>query len=408
MSKKYLLKHQNKEVLEFEVQNDILDFNTKQDYKHNFANIFRVQNARIINEKFLPLYFSKKANTINQEMQKWLSIRQIPRYRINQRQIFSTLTKKARLNIDEYLNKTLALSINDSYFISPLYKNYDWEKVNLYKNDIDKSLMKVAFLGKEKYIDKGLILSPEFTTGGSLNKAWNKKNDKFYLYKGNGRKIIDNRLDKNKIIVYGTKEAFGEFYMAQIAKIMNFPCVEYDLKTFYNNLVCVCESFTNENEGFVAMSNFIIDKRLKMYFDKNTWQDIMIFDGLIANLARNYTNFGFIINNNTNELLRPAPLFDNGFSLFNLLKENQLRDIENAVFKWKSFFGVPILKQFFTFLQKRHIEGLERLSTFHFIRHSEFNLNEEWLESIENYLQNIAKKGLKQLVLSKNHLNITL
>ena len=41
--------------------------------------------------------------------------------------------------------------------------------------------------------------------------------------------------------------------MAQIADVMGFEYVPYDLKEFHGQIVSSCPIFTNENEGYAPM-----------------------------------------------------------------------------------------------------------------------------------------------------------
>ena len=45
--------------------------------------------------------------------------------------------------------------------------------------------------------------------------------------------------------------------------------------------------------------------------------DMLILDALIFNTDRHFGNFGFLVDNKTNQIVAPAPLFDHGNSLFN-------------------------------------------------------------------------------------------
>ena len=45
--------------------------------------------------------------------------------------------------------------------------------------------------------------------------------------------------------------------------------------------------------------------------------------------------------------------------------------------------------------KKHHKTNLERLSEFSFQKHPEFNLSDEWLDSIESCIRNRAKMALK-------------
>ena len=133
-------------------------------------------------------------------------------------------------------------------------------------------------------------------------------------------------------------------------------------------------------------------------FTKDKLDDILFFDALIYNGDRHLSNFGMIINNDTLEILRPAPIFDNGFSVINYLMESELDNIDEALKDKKSFFGYSFDEQLSASVQKRHYDGLKKLSTFTFTRHPEFNLDEKWLVAIEKHIQKRANKALDYLI----------
>ena len=47
-------------------------------------------------------------------------------------------------------------------------------------------------------------------------------------------------------------------------------------------------------------------------------EDMLVFDAIICNTDRHYGNFGVLVDNKTNTIAAPAPLFDHGNSLFSL------------------------------------------------------------------------------------------
>ena len=47
----------------------------------------------------------------------------------------------------------------------------------------------------------------------------------------------------------------------------------------------------------------------------DAYSDMMVFDSIIINRDRHLGNFGMLVDNNTGEYLKPAPIFDNGYSL---------------------------------------------------------------------------------------------
>ena len=51
-------------------------------------------------------------------------------------------------------------------------------------------------------------------------------------------------------------------------------------------------------------------------------RDMLVFDALIYNEDRHFGNFGLLRNSHTGEVIAPAPLFDNGLSLFSFAMLN--------------------------------------------------------------------------------------
>ena len=130
-------------------------------------------------------------------------------------------------------------------------------------------------------------------------------------------------------------------------------------------------------------------------YDNDKFDDLMVFDALVCNTDRHLGNFGMIIDNNTNKLLRPAPIFDNGLSIMAHIGLDELTQIQKESSKMTGYFNFKFDEQLKLFVQPRHIPNLQKLTEFEFIKHSEFNLGNEWLEPIQAYLQDRAKFALQ-------------
>lgn len=157
----------------------------------------------------------------------------------------------------------------------------------------------------------------------------------------------------------------------------NRKFVEKIIATYANDFNQI---FTNQTYGYLPIYNFLTSNEIKK--DK-------------ADLLN--TIFGMLINNNSLEIIKPAPIFDNGFSIMKFLMETELSNIENAFKDKCSFFGYNFDEQLLLSAEKRHLESLKNLSQFEFIRHSEFNLDEVWLQSIENHIRKRAEKVINYL-----------
>lgn len=392
---KYVLKNKNVDVLTFGIvaKKTPLEMDNllkKETWSQG------IENVKILVPELLPL--DVKPEQIKESLEKWIRHRKIPKNRQFVEKIVSTYKQTGDEQLMDYIDVSLGLSLNDSFWVVPANKNYCWENFNLYNNEFNAALELAAFIGDSEKIE-GIITSPEFTTNGMLKKCWHRDTHRIYLYKGSSQEFAN-----------GGKEAYSEYYMAQVAEVMGFDHVPYDLKTFHNQIVSACPVFTSENEGYVPMYK-VLEKNEKSgqwknlekselvatiikYYDSNKFMDLMLFDSLIFNTDRHLGNFGMMINNDTNELLRPAPIFDNGFSMLNYLTLEEMKDVENWKITKTSEMGYTFDDQMKLFVGNRHAPNLEKLTRFEFKKHPQFNISDEWLEPLQMRIQERAQMAL--------------
>lgn len=384
----YILKNKDIDVLSFEI--------TKKEFKSvltddtDFSQ--KIENIDIIKPELLPINLN--LDNIELNLNLWIKDRKIPENRQFVENIVATYSANGEEQLMDYIDISLGLSLNDSFWIVPANENYQWKDFNLYQNDFSEALEKAAF-GEELQRIQGFTSSPEYTTNGMLKKCWHKENGQIYLYKGASKQYAN-----------GGKEAYSEYYMAQVAEIMGFECVPYDLKEFHGQLVSSCPIFTNENEGYAPMYKLFKTEEWKIlqkaelinaiaeFYAPKKLRDLMLFDALILNPDRHCGNFGMMIDNNTNELLRPAPIFDNGYSMMNFLTLDELKDIKNAKIEKISSFGYSFDEQMKEAVEPRHIANLRKLAQFEFKKHAEFNLGDEWLMPIQAHIQDRANLAI--------------
>ena len=384
---KYILKNKDIDILEFEVTT------IKEEISNTSTQI--IQNLNLIKPNLLPRGITDNDDLQN-ELDSWIRYRKIPKNRQFVENIVATYSAEEKEMLMDYIDVSLGLSLNDSYWITPANKEYKWKDYNLYDNEFSEALQKASF-GEEIKAIKGITSSPEYTTNGMLKKCWHRESDgKIYLYKGSSQEYAN-----------GGKEAYSEYYMAQVAKVLGFDCVPYDLKEFHNQIVSSCPIFTNKNEGFVPIYQFIkndlrphplpmeLANAMAKYYTLEKLQDLLVFDAIIINKDRHQNNFGMIVDNNTGKILRPAPIFDNGFSMINFLIADELKDIENSKMDKISKMDLSFDQQLKIFVQDRHASALEKLQSFTFTRHPKYNLGEEWLQPIEKYINKRATMALE-------------
>ena len=233
--------------------------------------------------------------------------------------------------------------------------------------------------------DKAFSTSPEFTTNGMLRKAWrNIEDDGIYLYKGGTEGAVN-----------AGNEPYSEYYACQIAKAMGLDCIEYDLENWKGILASKCRLFTDINTSFVPISHLIKDRMLKNALDyysslgKEFYDalcSMLVFDAVIYNEDRHFGNFGVLRDNHTGKILKPAPIFDNGLSLFNFAMADDINNLEEYAKTRTTPYGVSFEEVCKAVMGSKQKSQLRRLLNFKFERHPSINLPEERLTAIEKQI----------------------
>lgn len=384
----YFLKNKDKEVVRFALQRGKVEqvFNGERIEE----SVVEIVGLEILNPSMLP--YELRNECTPSTLQKWIKKRKVPKNRAFVDKILNTCI----LNNDlmDYIDISLGFSLNDSYWIVPSECGYQWGDYNLYSNRFDEMLERVAFDGIS-YRASELVTTPEYTTYGALRKCWKNVGDEICLYKASSQAFAN-----------GGKEAYAEFYMAQVAQAMGLECVAYDLKEYHQEIVSVCRLFTSESVGFLPMysclgkeerglKKFDLLKAIQRIYGERALADLMIFDSLIYNTDRHLGNFGMLVSNEDNAFLKPAPIFDNGLCVFNFLSDDELSDIPSALVGKTSKFDLSFTQQMQIFATKEHIPMLENLREFEFVKHPKYNLPNRWLEMIAEFVRERAKEALK-------------
>ena len=118
-------------------------------------------------------------------------------------------------------------------------------------------------------------------------------------------------------------------------------------------------------------------------------------DAIICNTDRHYGNFGVLVDNKTNTIAAPAPLFDHGNSLFSL-GGTDLWDKQKAFDEYARTLLPLAYDDFFaaakSAMKPRHRAMLHKLLDFHFDRRvTRYNLPPNRLKMIEKEVQRRAR-----------------
>ena len=354
------------------------------------ANITKIEEL----QELLPLDLKLSSDGI----MKWLERRVIPKNRTFVEEILRSFGLSIG-NTKGIIDVCKGLSLNDSYWIVPVGFDGKFSDFNLYENRFSEILSLVAYTGVAQS-DAAFSTSPELTTNGMLPKAWRFiEGDGIYLYKGGTSGFANSG-----------KEPFSEFYASQIARMMNIEAVHYDLENWKGILASKCKLFTDIDTAFIPIGRVVKSGGISAvaeYYDKlgsrysDAIRDMLVFDALIYNEDRHFGNFGLLRNNRTGEITAPAPIFDNGISLFSLAMKNDYADIDGyAKTRFPAYPNTTFEGICNSFITRRQIEKLRRLFNFTFKRHPKLNLPEKHLAAIEKHIQKRSSQliGLRNVV----------
>lgn len=332
-------------------------------------------------------FFPLKLEVKNELLLAWIKFRTIPK---NREYVYKILLE-LNLSFDDIegiVSISKSLSLNDCYWIVQEDFNGLFADYNLYDNDFNKTLSILAYTGYGSVKQKGFISSPEFTTNGMLAKAWRKdplKRKGIFLYKSGSKGCANCG-----------NEPYSEFYASQVAQTMGLDVTPYSLAKWKGEVNSICELFSSKEYSFVPIYRLVTeggwDAVLAYYAELGdefyeALLEMIIFDVIIVNVDRHFGNFGLLVDNKTNKIVKPAPIFDNGLSLFYDAMEDDLVRVDDFA-RTKSMKNAG---DFMTFaasiITSREKKKIRKLINFKFEKHPTYNLPAKRLRVIEGFVE---------------------
>ena len=326
-------------------------------------------------------------------LMKWLERRVIPKNRTFVDEILKTL----KLSVNDtkgIIDVCKGLSLNDSYWVLPNGFDGKFSEYNLYENRFSEILSLVAYTGIGQS-NAAFTTSPELTTNGMLPKAWRFiENDEIYLYKGGTSGFANSG-----------NEPYSEYYACQIAEAMGLNAVHYDLENWKGVLASKCKLFTDIDTSFIPIGRIVKTGGLKAvldYYDElgkefsEQLRSMLVFDAVIYNEDRHFGNFGLLRDNHIGEITSPAPIFDNGLSLFNYAMPDDIANLdEYAKTRSPAYGNVSFESICKEVMGKMQLQQLRKLIGFKFERHPKINLPDDRLIAIEKHIEKRIRQFLK-------------
>jgi len=331
----------------------------------------------------------------NSSLLSWIKSRTIPKNRAFVHKVLMELGLSFD-DIEGIVSISKSLSLNDCYWIVQEDFQGTFAEYNLYDNNFNKTLSLLAYTGYGSVKQQGFISSPEFTTNGMLAKAWRKdplKRKGIYLYKGGSKGCANCG-----------KEPYSEFYAYQIAQKMGLDVTPYSLGKWKGDVNSICKLFSSKEYSFVPIYRLVTEggwDAVLAYYQElgdefyEALVDMIVFDVIIINTDRHFGNFGLLVDNSTNKIVKPAPIFDNGLSLFYDAMEDDLERIDEFA-QTKSMKNAGDFMSFATsVVTSREKKKLRKLIGFKFEKSGRYNLSAKRLKIIEAFIQRRVKLLLK-------------
>lgn len=295
----FLLKSKNKDVLTF----------TKEFSEGEYI----VKINEIIEPKLLPVLVKLAPGKETIYFNMWVKNRSISINRYYIKEILRALGFERYDPIDLVLYAK-GLSLNDTYWIQDTEKpGPAWEAINLYQNNFKDSLEYVTFFGHFKSLGGKLQSSAELTLGGMLPKCWRREDGLTYLYKRGTSEYAN-----------AGREPVIETIAYKVGELLGINIAEQQLLHYEGYLCTKSKNFTTISSSFVPAYEYLKDLEPKLWSYEmicdrlglvEELDDMIVFDYIINNTDRHFSNFGVLVDSDTQTITGFAPLFDHGYSL---------------------------------------------------------------------------------------------
>ena len=289
------------------------------------AEITSGGQVRLINERFLPydLYLEAdddidtRLNNLN-NFYHWCASRMLPLDRKYAKDILASIGASQMITDRERAAIALTyrcVSLTDVFWVKESEENISYEEINLYDHPLNEAIVELSLKGRQMTVTND-ELAPDLSTRGCFPKAWVRREEGFVLLKDGGDKAVKR-----------------ELLASAICQCFDFPQVNYEKGFYDGEPVTKSHLVTSKRFSMVSKMAFDIyaanreldtlEECIKV--DAVTYYGMNMVDYLVGNTDRHPENWGFLIDNRTNEAISLYPLMDFNQSFY------QYHTLEGAV-----------------------------------------------------------------------------
>lgn len=311
--------------------------------------------------------FDSAINNIN-NFYHWCATRLLSLDRRYAKEILNSIGAKQAITDKERAQIALSyrcISLRDVYWVREKNDNTTYLDINLYNHSLCDAFVDIALRGKNLTVNNSSLIASDLSTNGLFPKAWIRNSDGFVLLKDGGKEIV-----------------LREHLASEIAKCFTNESVDYKLKQYKDEWVTESKIFTNLKYSILPMEDFDIycanhEINLQAYvkeLDSINYYHMNLIDYLIGNTDRHMGNWGFLIDNNTNEPIRLHPLmdFNHSFNEYDNLEGGRCLTVPGIVSQRKAALEAI-----------QHLGNIKMLNEIPYHLFDEYGLNHEKTMFIE-------------------------
>ena len=192
------------------------------------------------------------------------------------------------------------VSLTDVFWIRRQGEKVTFKELNLYDNPLNEAIVELSLKGRQMTVTNQ-ELAPDLSTKGCFPKAWIREKDGFRLLKDGDRSAIQK-----------------ELLASQVCQCFDIPQVIYKEYLYNGEIVTESDIISSKEYSMVSKMAFdiyacnhdlnTIDVCIEL--DPINYYGMNILDYLTGNTDRHPENWGFKIDNRTNQYISLYPIMD--------------------------------------------------------------------------------------------------
>ena len=274
------------------------------------ATVSTLGQAKILREQFMPydIYLAESGDfddLINNltNFYHWCASRVLSLDRVYAKEILNSLGVSQAVTDKDRAQISLSyhcVSLNDVYWVRTVGEAVTFSELNLYDNPLNEAIIPLPLKGKHLTVTNR-ELAPDLSTKGCFPKAWIRLGTKFCLLKDGGEEVVRRELLASKI-----------------CRCFDIPQVAYEEYFYDGEMVTQSTIVTSKQYSMIskmaydvyAINNSLDTIEECIRLDAIAYYGMNILDYLVGNTDRHPENWGFLIDNATNQPVSLYPLMD--------------------------------------------------------------------------------------------------